>query len=153
MSPLVPRMGPGHAQPAPPEVVLDALAELGAIRQLIAELVDQAAGEVIAVPRRVVLDAEHNPVEFVVDGPGVFHAVKIDNPSAVAVEVQFASGANPIAAESDERIPAQTGRIITRPFDVVSVGIDPANLPAGRTTLFVTYYSRPLPPTTYAFAP
>lgn len=152
--PLVPlrTRDPRVQAPGVEDLQLDALAELGAIRELLREYVVQSAGEVIALARRVVLTPAQNVVEWVSEG-GQFHAVKIDNPSAVAIEVQFASSGNPIAEESDERVPPRTGRVLTRPFDVVSIGIDPAVVPAGRTILYVTYYSRPLPPTTYAFAP
>lgn len=123
--------------------------ELGAIRSLLVELIEVQGGEVVSVPKKWRLNASTPFHTFKSQGEGEFHALKVDNPSGAILEVSF-GGTAPNAGNSDERVPAQTGRVITRPFDEVSIGFDPANLPGGDTLIYVTLYTRALQPTTYA---
>jgi hypothetical protein len=131
--------------------VLDCALELRNVAQLLEELVQVDSGEVVAVPRRLVLNAGRPFDTFIVDAPNVFHSVKIDNLSGAPVEMRF-DGTAPLAGSSDERVPAGFGRIITRPYGEVAIGFDPANVPAGDSVIRCTFYSRPYPPTTYALA-
>lgn len=130
----------------------DVMLELGVVASRIGELVDVVSGAAVALPQAVKIDATRNPWEWRTTG-GVFHAIKIDNPAAVAVAVAFSSdnGATPGNAGADELVPAHMGRVITRPFEVVSIGFDPAVVPGGVTTLYVTLYARQLSPASYAF--
>lgn len=129
------------------EVVLELAGIAGELR----ELVEIVSGEGEAVPQRVVIDAVRNPWTWKSNG-GMFHAIKIDNPTAQPVAVAFAGrGASAGNPGADELVPAHMGRVIVRPFDVVELGFDPANVPAGVVTLYVTLYARQLQPAAYAF--
>jgi hypothetical protein len=144
-------LGPEHVDaPATRGDIQDCAHELRAMVALLDELVQVDSGEMISVPKRLVLNAA-NPFEvFLVDAPDEFHALKVDNPTAVALDVLF-SGGQPTAGNSDERVPAHMGRVLTRPFDEVAIGFDPAVVPGGNTVIRCTFYSRAFSPTSYAF--
>jgi hypothetical protein len=128
----------------------DLAIELGVVAARLGDLIDVVSGNAVAVPQRVVIDAVRNPWDWRGEG-GTYHAVKIDNPTAAVVVVSFASGNGARLAAADELVPAHTGRVITRPFDTLSIGFDPATIPAGISTLFVTIYARQLNPASYPF--
>lgn len=132
--------------------VLEVVTQLGVIAQLLDELVRVDSGEFIAVPMKLILNAADPFKTFKVEAPDQFHALQIDNPSAQTVDTLF-SGGQPTALNSDNRTPKQSGELIARPYDIVSIGFDPAVVPAGNTQVYVTFYSRPFPPTMYTFAP
>lgn len=122
------------------------------IEALLREMRDVDSGRFVAVPRRLLIDAAHPFHTFKVRGDGDFHSVQIDNPSAVDVEVVI-GGTQPLAGSSDKRVPKQSSRILTFPYNELAIGIDPAVVPAGQTILYVTFYARPLQPTLDPFAP
>lgn len=123
--------------------------ELGAVAARLNELVDVLSGESIIIPRRFLLDANYNPRDWKSHDAGRdFHAVKVDNPSDVTVYVGFASGAG-TPERYDEIVPPRTGRILTRPFNVLSIGVAAADV-ANVRPIPTTIYSRAVDPTTYA---
>jgi hypothetical protein len=126
--------------------------QLKRIRRGIEQLVAMQAGEFVAVPRRLLLDATRPFHTFKVQGDGDFHAVQIDNPTAVDVEV-LQGGQQPTAGNSIKRVPPHTSRVLAFPYHELSIGIDPAAVPAGQSVVYVTYYSRPLAPSLAAFVP
>jgi hypothetical protein len=141
---------PAHALPAGPVDLSDVLAELGAQTHYLRALVAIESGNEVIVRKTLLIDAQRPFHPFKTDTVGEFHSVKIDNPSAVAVDVRY-DGTQPLAQSSDERVPPHMGRILTAPYDQLAIGIDPAVIPAGTTKLYVTYYSRAYPPSIYAF--
>lgn len=134
------------------ERLADVALELAGISGELRELIEIESGEAEALPQRVVIDATRNPWSWKSKG-GMFHALKVDNPTGQAVAIAFNAGGAATAGNggADELVPAHSGRVIVRPFDVVEIGFDPAVVPAGVTTLFVTIYARQLQPASYAF--
>jgi hypothetical protein len=130
------------------EVVLELAGVSGGLR----ELVEVVSGEATVIPQVVKLDAVRNPWQWKSLG-GMFHSLKVDNPTGQVVGVAFRAGggASPGNASADELVPAHGGRVIVRPFDVVEIGFDPAVLPVGVSALYVTLYARQLQPASYAF--
>jgi hypothetical protein len=129
---------------------LEALSRLAAIELLLQELVEVDSGESIAVSQRFVFDATHPFRDWRITSDQAFHAVKIDNPTSCRVYVGFEAGAG-APGRYDELVPPRAGRCLVRPFEQVSLGFDPGNMPA-RAVLPVTFYSRPLQPATWSLA-
>lgn len=138
--------------PSPHEILTRQTHCLLTIEELLREIRNMDAGRFVAVPRRLAIDATHPFHTFKVHGDGDFHSVQIDNPSAVDVEVAI-GGTQPLAGSSDKRVPKQSSRILTFPYNEISIGIDPGVIPGGITYLYVTYYARPLQPSLDPFAP
>jgi hypothetical protein len=134
------------------DLLRDVVLELAGVSAELRELVEIVSGEAVAVPVTVKIDATRNPWSWKSTG-GEFHSLKVDNPTGVAAAVAFAGGGGASAgnARADELVPAHAGKVIVRPFDVVEIGFDPAVVPAGVSTLFVTLYARQLQPAAYAF--
>jgi hypothetical protein len=133
------------------EALHDVLLDLAGISAQLAELVEIVSGEAVVVPVTVKITAVNNPWQWKSEG-GMFHSLKVDNPTAAVVGVSFrgsVGSAGNLAA--DELVPAHAGRVFVRPFDVVEIGFDPAAVPAGTSTLYVTLYARQLQPAAYAF--
>lgn len=132
--------------------LMEVALELAGISGELRELIEIESGEASALPQRVTVDPINNPWRWK-SKAGMFHAIKIDNPNAQVVAVSFAGdgAATPGNGAADELVPAHSGRIIVRPFDVVEIGFDPAVIPAGVTKLYVTIYARQLQPASYAF--
>jgi hypothetical protein len=130
------------------EVVLEIAGVSGEMR----ELVEVVSGQATAIPQAVKIDAVRNPWPWKSLG-GTFHSLKVDNPTGQIVAISFRAGggASPGNASADELVPAHGGRVIVRPFEVVEIGFDPAVVPAGVSTLYVTLYARQLQPASYAF--
>jgi hypothetical protein len=139
---------------APPneDLLRDVVLELAGVSGQLAELVEIVSGEAAAVPVTVKVTAVNNPWQWKSEG-GMFHSLKIDNPTGVVAAVAFRGGGAVGAGNlgADELVPAHAGRVFARPFDVVEIGFDPALVPAGVSTLYVTLYARQLQPAAYAF--
>jgi hypothetical protein len=134
------------------EALREVCLELAGISGELRELIEIESGEATALPRRANIDPVKNPWHWRSES-GLFHSIKVDNPTPQIVAVAFGSGGAVKAgnAGADELVPAHSGRVIVRPFDYVELGFDPAIVPAGVTTLFVTIYARQLQPASYAF--
>lgn len=134
------------------DALRDVVLELAGIAGELAELIEIVSGEAVALPQTVKIDATRNPWQWKSLG-GEFHSIKIDNPNGVTAAVAFHAGgaATPGNGGADELVPAHAGKVIVRPFEVVEIGFDPAVVPAGVSTLFVTLYARQLQPAAYAF--
>jgi hypothetical protein len=128
--------------------------ELEAIRQGIDDLVDLLSGATVILERKVLLGSVapgRNPVDFVTDGEDPWYAVLIENPNALAVHVGFGGG-DGLPGRSSHVIPAQRAVMLSRPFTVLSVGVDPAVVPANAITVTTTRYRRPMQPTGWTLA-
>jgi hypothetical protein len=134
------------------DVLHDVALELAGISGQLGELVEIVSGEAVAVPQVVKIDATRNPWQWKSTG-GEFHSIKVDNPTGAVVAVAFrgSAAASTGNLSADELVPAHAGRVIVRPFDVVEIGFDPAAVPGGGSTLFVTLYARQLQPASYPF--
>lgn len=107
------------------------------------------------IARRVVIDELHNPTEIPVQDGFPVWSVLIENPNAGAgnaVEVAF-TPRNGRAGQSDRRVPPATGTMIVQRAAHLSIGMDPAIVPAGGLEVFVTLYDEPQSPQSYPFAP
>lgn len=107
------------------------------------------------IARRIILDAQANPVELYFQEGFPIRSVLIENPNAAAgqiVEVGFRPRGGRVG-QSDRRVPRQTGTMIVHTAEIVSLGMDPAVVPGGGVELFVTLYDRPQAPHSYPFAP
>lgn len=119
----------------------------------VGDLIDLAAGETVILERVLTIGSAapaRNPVDLVTEQGDPWHSLLIENLSAQTLHVGFAGGAG-TPAEAAYRVPANTGRVITRPFDVVSIGFDPAVVPAS-ARVTVVRYRRPQPPTGWRLA-
>lgn len=124
----------------------------GELRRLVDELRPRGSR---TIHRRVILTALDNPVEIPVQDGYPVRSILVENPNSAAgqtIEVGF-TPRNGRRGQSDRRVPRQTGTMIVQRADAVSIGIDPASLPAAGAEVFVTLYDEPQPPHSYPFAP
>lgn len=139
-----------HVPPSE-DMLRDVVLELAGVSAQLAELVEIVSGEAVAVPVTVKIDATRNPWQWKSQG-GMFHSLKVDNPTGVVAAVSFRGSVGSTGnLAADELVPAHAGRVFVRPFDVVEIGFDPAAVPAAVSTLYVTLYARQLQPAAYAF--
>ncbi len=126
------------------------------IYERLCELVELDSGQVLAIPKRHVFTSSRVRHRFEVTQGDTFHALKVDNYSATLPLYVGFGGDSGQPGQWDEIVPPLTGRIFARPFDEVSIGLDPnAAATALATTPLVvpvTYYSRYIAPNTYDLA-
>ncbi len=118
---------------------------LDAIRRGVDDLVTLQAGETVVLERRVLIGPApgDNPVDLVTPDDEPWHSVLIENPTATPLLLSFAGGgARP---GTGRPVPANAAVVYSRPFDVVSVGVDPGANLAAPITVWVTRYKRPMP--------
>jgi hypothetical protein len=122
------------------QLLADVMLELGLVAARIGDLVDVVSGEALAIPRVFQLTAL---VPFrrweAGQGGGGFHSIYL----------RF-DGTQPSAGGADEIVPPRTGRILTRPYSMVSVGADATSLGVAPAYVYATMYARQLPPATYS---
>jgi hypothetical protein len=107
------------------------------------------------IHRRVILTTRDNPIEIPVQDGYPVRSILVENPNSAAgqsIEVGF-TPRNGRPGQSDRRVPRQTGTMIVTRADAVSIGMDPAVLPAAGAEVFVTLYDEPQAPHSYPFAP
>jgi len=139
------------------------MTEFAEVTVALERLADELAGVVEqlrprgsrTIHRRVILTARDNPVEIPVQDGYPVRSILVENPNNAAgqaIEVGF-TPRNGRPGQSDRRVPRQTGTMIVQRADAVSIGMDPAVLPAAGAEVFVTLYDEPQAAHSYPFAP
>lgn len=139
---------------APLDPVTAAMLELEGIRQSLDDLVDLLSGDTVILENRVLIGTNQpgsNPRDLLTSTDDPWYSVLIENANALPVHVGFAGG-DGLPGKSGHVIPAQRAVMLCRPFTVVSLGCDPATVPAVPISVIVTRYKRPQTVTGWALA-